>query len=872
MSNSKIYSTGLPGLDQVLHGLISGDNIVWKVNSIEHYQFFVEPFCSAAKAANKKLVYFHFDQHQSLIPDDIGAEVHQLYPEEGFEEFITRTHQVIETNGADVYYVFDSLSVLSITAFSDRMVGNFFMLTCPYILEKGAIAYFAILRNKHSHHAAYPIAQTTQVLLDVHHHQGKIYIHPQKVEKRYSPTIFMLHVLEGDQFIPITFSAIVSEVLSSVSTGLETANFQMGLWNRRFLQAEDMLEAYHREEIPEQKLKAIFDQLLCMLLYKENRLYELAQRYFTLSDLINIRKRMIGTGFIGGKSIGMLLAHAILRKNSPRLFELLETHDSFYIGSEVFYTFLVINGCWWVRKKQQDPETFLDSTERACTCIQNGIFPEYIIQRFLNMLDYFGQSPIIVRSSSLLEDNFGNTFAGRYVSIFCANQGSREQRLKEFTDAVRTIYASSMSEKALTYRAQRGLLDQDEQMALLVQRVSGVRYGNLFYPQLSGVGYSYNPFAWSGSIDPHAGMLRLVFGLGTRAVERVDDDYTRIIALSAPTLRPESQPAEIRRYTQRKADVLHLQENKLHSDLLPDIFNASQGLPEELFLSPDEELERLANEMELKSQDTNILSFEYILHKTTFIQDMKEILRILHDAYDHPIDIEFTANFLNENQYKLGLLQCRPFQIKGSGMVKEPPASLKQEDIILQCKGTLLGSSRVFPLDRIIYVSPSIYGHLPLTERYSIARLIGNLTRWNQQTKKQTLLIGPGRWGTTTPSLGVPVSFAEISAASVICEIEAMRDDLIPDVSLGTHFYSNLVELDMMYLAILPGKDGNFVNDEFLMNQPNRLTEILPNAAPFASCLRVLEVSDPANDYTVQFNSNIIQQTAICYREKKRTN
>ena len=231
-------------------------------------------------------------------------------------------------------------------------------------------------------------------------------------------------------------------------------------------------------------------------------------------------------------------------------------------------------------------------------------------------------------------------------------------------------------------------------------------------------------------------MLRLVFGLGTRAVERVDDDYTRIIALSAPTLRPESQPAEIRRYTQRKADVLHLQENKLHSDLLPDIFNASRT-PEELFLSPDEELERLANEMELKSQDTNILSFEYILHKTTFIQDMKEILRILHDAYDHPIDIEFTANFLNENQYKLGLLQCRPFQIKGSGMVKEPPASLKQEDIILQCKGTLLGSSRVFPLDRIIYVSPSIYGHLPLTERYSIARLIGNLTRWNQQTKNK---------------------------------------------------------------------------------------------------------------------------------------
>ena len=201
---------------------------------------------------------------------------------------------MIETNGADGHYVFDSLSVLSITAFSDRMVGNF---SCsPALSRKGAIAYFAILRNKHSHHAAYPIAQTTQVLLDVHHHQGKIYIHPQKVEKRYSPTIFMLHVLEGDQFIPITFSAIVSEVLSSVSTGLETANFQMGLWNRRFLQAEDMLEAYHREEIPEQKLKAIFDQLLCMLPIRKTGCMNWRNDIYPFRS-INIRKRMTAAAY-----------------------------------------------------------------------------------------------------------------------------------------------------------------------------------------------------------------------------------------------------------------------------------------------------------------------------------------------------------------------------------------------------------------------------------------------------------------------------------------------------------------------------------------------------------------------------------------------
>ena len=162
------------------------------------------------------------------------------------------------------------------------------------------------------------------------------------------------------------------------------------------------------------------------------------------------------------------------------------------------------------------------------------------------MLDYFGQSPIIVRSSSLLEDNYGNAFAGKYESVFCANQGPHAKRLQDFLSAVKTVYASTMSEKALRYRAQRGLLDRDEQMSLLVQRVSGGCYGSLFFPQIAGVGLSRNPYVWSECIDPAAGVVRLVFGLGTRAVDRSDDDYTRIVALNAPERRPESDFDEVR--------------------------------------------------------------------------------------------------------------------------------------------------------------------------------------------------------------------------------------------------------------------------------------------------------------------------------------
>ena len=176
----------------------------------------------------------------------------------------------------------------------------------------------------------------------------------------------------------------------------------------------------------------------------------MAQQYLTLKDILNVWRRMIGTGLVGGKSVGLLLARAILEKVDPRWKAMLEPHDSFFIGSDVFYTFLVQNKIWWVRQKQKDPSHFLEGSEEARQRMLEGVFPEYIARQFGDLLDYFGQSPIIVRSSSLLEDNYGNAFAGKYESVFCANQGPHQKRLQDFMSAVKTIYASTMSEKALS--------------------------------------------------------------------------------------------------------------------------------------------------------------------------------------------------------------------------------------------------------------------------------------------------------------------------------------------------------------------------------------------------------------------------------------
>jgi hypothetical protein len=857
-------STGLSGLDRVLKGLIPGDNIVWQVDSIDDYRTFVHPYCLAAKSRGKRLIYFRFARHPALIGDEYGAEICKLHPDQGFESFLTAVHQTIERAGRGACYVFDCLSDLAVDWYSDQMLGNFFMLTCPYLYDIEALAYFALQRNAHSFQATTPVSETAQVVLDLYRHKSRLYVHPLKVQQRYSPTMHMLHQQDGESFAPISDSAVISEILTSVPwLRLEQSSYRLGVWNRTFLQAEDVVTHLLPGEEGGARLEILRNRLLRMAVSRDERVLRLAEKYFTLDDVLTIGKRMIGTGLIGGKSVGMLLARAILRKSRGGWDDLLEPHDSFYIGSDVFYTFLVRNGIWFERQKQRDRATFLQGAERARQRMLMGSFPDYIERQLADMLDYFGQSPIIVRSSSLLEDNFGNAFAGKYDSVFCANQGPRHRRLDDLVTAVRTIYASTMSERALTYRAARGLLEKDEQMALLVQRVSGAMYEHLFFPQIAGVGLSFNPFVWSEDIDPDAGMLRLVFGLGTRAVDRSDDDYTRLVALNAPQRRPEANIDEVRQYAQRRVDVLEFDANQVSSLGFQEVVErAGKQLPLEMFASRDTAMEQRAQDVGIKGVFPWVLTFEKLFAETDFVANMRQMLAVLQAAYNYPVDVEFTANFTGGG-LKINVVQCRPLQVKGGGAIVEPPAGLGREEMLLEAHGAVIGQSRAHSIDRLIYVTPSVYGRLPIADRYAVARLIGRLSQQNT-TGLTTMLLGPGRWGTTTPSLGVPVTFGDISTVSVLCEIVAMRDDLVPDVSLGTHFLNELVELDMLYMALFPSRSENFLNRDFFEQSDNRLEALLPDAANWANVIRVIDCPTGS----IRLNANTLKQRVVCYKEK----
>lgn len=854
-------STGLAGLDAVLNYLRKGDNVVWQVDSVEDYLGFVTPFVKQAVQTDKKIVYMRFANHKPIVENNPDVRTYTLDAASGFETFSTQVHSIISKEGKGVYYIFDCLSDLLSAWATDLMIGNFFMITCPYLFELDTIAYFALLRNNHSFKTIARIRETTQLMLDLYNLDGSFYVHPLKVWKRYSPTMFLPHLRKEDKFFPLTSSVDASRLFSRISDqGIESAERTLDHWDHLFLRAKEIAQL---PEISRQEKQKTVDHLCRVMIGREKRILALAKKHFSLDELLNIKDRLIGTGFIGGKAVGMLLANRIIASdNTLDLQGHIEPHDSFYVGSDVFYSYIVENGWWKLLMEHKTKDGYFKVAEELRERLLKGKFPEQIREQFQQMLEYYGQSPIIVRSSSLLEDAFGNAFAGKYASLFCANQGSPEQRYANFEDAVRQVYASTMGEDALVYRLQRGLDQQDEQMALLVQRVSGSYRNNYFFPDLAGVALSYNTFVWNPNLDPKAGMVRLVVGLGTRAVGRVEDDYPQTISLDAPLLKPLADMEDVRRFSQHYVDLLDIHENQLTSAPLQELLSKDINLRIDLLGVPDYEMAEKAKNLNLPQQQYWLLTFEKLLRETDFVPSMRRILKCLEIAYHYPVDVEFTVNFTGEGKLMLNLLQCRPLQTKGRRAEVSVQAEVEPEKLLFRCQGYFMGGSISQDIRRIVFVDPIGYEALPIQQKYDVARAIGAINKQiSSRDDAGLLLLGPGRWGTTTPSLGVPVSFSEINNVAVLGELACEGTNLQPDLSFGTHFFQDLVETDIFYVAIFPSQKGFSFNQNWFASQPNHLEQLLPDKSRYADVIKVIDLTDtPAH-----ILGDIVSQQVVCF-------
>ncbi len=853
-------STGISGLDEILNYLRMGDNVVFQVDDVADYKRFVDPYVVTALSRGQRIVYMRFADHAPLFEAKQKVKIYKLDARSGFESFSSQVHKIVGDEGRDVFYVFDCLSDLLMAWATDLMIGNFFVITCPYLFELNTVAYFAILRNRHSFKTIARIRETTQVLLDIYSPEGKLCVHPLKAWQRYTPTMFLPHIMEQGRFVPILNSADAASFFSFLSDrNVGCGERNLDYWDHIFLQATNLLDD-PKAISARQKM---VETLSRVLIGREKRMLSLVKEYFTLEDLVEIKQRLIGTGFIGGKSVGMLLARNILRKDAGMDWsEHLELHDSYYIGSDVFYSYIVQNGWWKLLMEHKTEEKYFENAQILKGKMLHGTFPEEVREQFQLMLEYFGQSPIIVRSSSLLEDAFGNAFAGKYESYFCPNQGTPEQRYERFEEAVRKIFASSMNVDALTYRLQRGMAQFDEQMALLVQRVSGSHRRHYFFPDMAGVGLSYNTFVWQKGMDPKAGMLRIVFGLGTRAVNRVENDYPRIVALDAPLTKPYAKKEDMMRFSQREVDLLNLQENDFQSLAVADVINEDLESHLDLIAIRDVAAEAYQRAKGGSVQESWVLTFDELLSSTDFVAVMSRMLKKLEEIYRYPVDIEFTVNFNAEGKAKINLLQCRPFQTKGHYSRVEIPEKIAKAKILLKQDANFMGGSIYLAISRLIYIDPQGYTKLNLSQKYDIARLVGKLNKQiGRREEMPTILFGPGRWGTTTPAMGVPVTFSEINNVAAIAEIAYSDGSLIPDLSFGTHFFQDLVEMDIFYLAIYPEKKNVIFNKSWLERQPNILSDLVPEDKKYADVVRVCDVRSK----DLRLLSDIVNQKMICF-------
>ncbi len=837
MDKERRISTGIDGLDEAIDFLRPGDTVVWQCEHISDYMYVATRFVTNIARQGKRIAYIRFGDHEeimdtaALCEGGANAQEYRLDPRVGFETFAVQVHRIIDKEPIGTFFVFDCLSDLQKYWFSDLMISNFFLLISPFLIRRQAIAYQPIDYEKHTYETISRIRREAPLLVNIRTLDGSVYMHPVKVRGRRTPTTYFPLKISGTKCRTLTSSAETYAIFERFTQTGERRD----CWDSMFDSVSDGSEPIDEDG------RLLKENIMRCLLGNEPTRFALCQKYFTMKDLMDIKNREIGTGCIGGKAAGMLLARNILRDEAPELYSTcIEPHDSYYIGADLFYTYGVQNGLWSSRIRMIEASDYLEQSKTIRELLLNGTFMPSIKEQFISMLEYFGQSPIIVRSSSILEDGFGNAFAGKYESVFCPNQGSLKERYEVFERAVKQVYASTVNPDAIMYRAERHLLDRDEQMALLVMRVCGDVHGDYYYPHIAGVGHSKNLYLnKQNSSSENKGMLRLVFGMGTRAVDREADDYARLLNMDAPTAPPMVAYGDEYKYSQHKMDVINLKSNEFETINVAGIDKRDIKADPSLFMELDYPTAARLREMGLSAADApDILNFRKLLGKTDFTSVMTEAMRILEEKYNYPVDIEYACNFDEEGNYRVNLLQCRPLQTRGIGAAGVMP---KVKQLYFRTEGNFMGGNVCLPVRYAVMVRVEPYLALPEQRKYQVARKLGELNSLLRD--EHTILLGPGRWGTTTPSLGVPVHFMEINRFDCIAELAYSSHGLRPELSYGSHFFQDLVEAGTFYVALYPGEEG-CVLDEALFEECENVYSKLIRFEPGDAMSEVIRVFD----------------------------
>jgi len=577
-----------------------------------------------------------------------------------------------------------------------------------------------------------------------------------------------------------------------------------------------------------------------------------AKALVTIEDFQRLAGRVLyppkSHGKLGGKSAGLFLARKIVEASaeSASILRDIKVPTTWHIASDAVLAFVRYNNMDDVHdRKYLDVEQVRQEYPHVVQAFKSSAFPPEMLQGLSAALDDFGTTPLIVRSSSLLEDRTGSTFSGKYKSLFLANQGSKPERLQALQDAIAEVYASMFGPDPIQYRAGRNLLDVHEEMGIMIQEVVGTQVGRYFLPAFSGVAFSNNEFRWSPRIRREDGLVRLVPGLGTRAVDRLSDDYPVLVAPGQPGLRVNASLDEVVRYSPKMVDLIDLESNEFRTVSVADLLHElGERYPRVKRIVSVLEADRLRRPRgltdEIRGQQT-VVTFEGLLSETTFVTRMATLLKVLQDRLGTPVDIEFASD--GESLY---LLQCRAQSYGGFDAPPDIPRDLAPERVLFSAHRSV-SNGRAGPITHLVYVDPDRYAELPDLRRLrDVGLAVGRLNKI--LPKRQFILMGPGRWGSRGDvRLGVSVGYADISNTAMLIEIARQKGNYVPDLSFGTHFFQDLVESGIRYLPLYPDEAGNAFDETFLRTAPNLLPELLPDHAELADVVHVVDLPATRN-------------------------
>ncbi len=616
--------------------------------------------------------------------------------------------------------------------------------------------------------------------------------------------------------------------------------------------------------------RALRVSLIRRLLNDDPLFIQTAKRFLDVSDFHELYRHIIfpagSHGKVGGKGSGLFLAKRILQTSLQSNDELrkIKTPRTWYLTSDAILRFINHNDLEeMMEQKYEDIAQVRQEYPYIVHVFKNSQLPPEIMNGLSVALDDFGESPLVIRSSSILEDRFGSSFAGKYKSLFIANQGTKNERLHALVDAITEVYASTFSPDAIEYRAEHGMIDSHEEMGILIQEVVGNRIGYYFLPAFAGVSFSSNDFRWSPRIRKEDGLLRIVPGLGTRAVDRLSDDYSILLSPGQPELSVNVTREEKIWYSPKKVDVINLETNSFETIEIRELFKSfgeQYPMISKIVSLVDRQGLRRPGGLDIDFKKNHlVVTFEGLFRDTNFLVQLQSMMRVFQSEMNGPVDVEFAHDGTD-----LYLLQCRYQSSSSESLPAVVPRAITGEKLLFSAN-RYVTNGKVSGVTFIVYVDPVAYGELKTqSDLLAVGRVIGKLNQ--MLPKRKFILMGPGRWGSRGDiKLGVNVTYSDIKNTSMLIEIARKREGYMPELSFGTHFFQDLVESSIRYLPLYPDDKGVVFNEQFFLTSPNVLSKLLPEFANLQQIIRVIDIDQtmPGNTLQILMNGDRDEAVAV---------